>query len=310
MPAPAPDEPSDPRTQAGPNPQHLLATVLGEYLDSAEADLPAAAVVAILAEFGITQASARATLSRLTKRGLIARREGRRPLVYHLTPEALARHHDHMERFLTFGSRPPVWTGQWLAVSFSLPEAQQAQRHAIRKLLSSLGFVRLYDSLWIRPGDDADPVATALADLLDGTDARWSLLHTRFHEEAGAHGPASGHDLTGLAARYRAFIERYGGLRAAIHQGNLTPAAALVARTSIMDSWRRFPDLDPDLPAHLLPDPWPRETARELLLEVHAALGEPAAARLVEITEPHWPVARTWITYFRAGPDGRPVRAG
>ncbi|WP_197038937.1 hypothetical protein [Herbidospora cretacea] len=41
-----------PRAQAGPNPQHLLTTLLGE--------------------FGISESSARAALSRLTRRGLIA----------------------------------------------------------------------------------------------------------------------------------------------------------------------------------------------------------------------------------------------
>lgn len=298
-----------PRAQSGPNPQHLLATLLGEYFDSTEAPLPAAAVVAVLAEFDISPTSARAALSRLARRGLIAVRSSSRPPTYHLTPEAIARHRNRMEHFLSFGARPRPWTGEWLAVSFSLVEARQAQRHAIRKTLGGLGFVRLYDSLWIAPFGEAEPVSAALDGLLDRPDDRWSVLRLRFHDETGPHGPAAAYDLAGLAAAYQGFIDRFEGLALALRRGDFEAGRALVARTSIMDSWRRFPDLDPELPAHLLPRPWPRAAARELMLEIHAALGAPAAARLADVVAPHWASAKDWITYFSADPQGRPVRA-
>lgn len=290
-----------PRAQAGHNPQHLLATLLGEYLDSSDADLPSAAVVAMLREFGISEASARAALSRLTRRGLIAVRQPGRPPVYHLTPQAIARHRSRMNHFLTFGARPRRWTGDWLVVSFSLPEPRQAQRHAIRKALGSLGFVRFFDSVWIRPGDDSRLATQALHEILDDIDhARWSVMHARFDDEAGPHGPAAAYDLAGLAAAYTAFIARYADLRLSVRRGEVDATRALVARTAIMDSWRTFADMDPDLPAHLLPAPWPRRAARELFLEVHSALGPLAEARLVEVVLPHWPSAAAWITHFQA----------
>ncbi|WP_061294865.1 PaaX family transcriptional regulator [Herbidospora cretacea] len=294
----------DPRTQAGPNPQHLLATLLGEYLDSSDADLPSAAVVAILGEFGISESSARAALSRLTRRGLIAVRGSGRPPVYHLTPEAIARHRSRMDHFLGFGARPPRWTGDWVTVSFSIPQSGPAPRHAVRKALGSLGFARLYDSVWIRPGSDAGVVTQVLHDILDDVDGgRWSVMRARFEEEAGPHGPAAAYDLAGLAAAYEGFIERYSELLVAVREGEVDATRALVARTSVMDSWRKFPDIDPDLPEHLLPSPWPRQAARELLLEIHSALGALAEERLVEIATPHWPDAASWITHFRASED-------
>lgn len=299
-------EPDIPRAQAGPNPQHLLTTILGEYLESAEADLPSAAVVAILREFGITEASARAALSRLTKRGLVARSPGR-PAVYHLTAQAIARHRSRMDQFLTFGARPPAWTGDWTVVTFSLPESRragrpsQAQRHDVRRTLGTLGFVRLYDSVWIKPGRDVKGAARAMRELLgDGGDERWSVLRAQFEDEAGPHGPAAAYDLAGLAAAYRDFIDRYAPLLAPIRDGTITAAQALVVRTSLMDDWRTFADTDPDLPEHLLPAPWPRAAARQVFLEIHTALGPLAEARLVEIAQPHWPAAASWITHFQA----------
>lgn len=315
------DDVGAPRAQAGPNPQHLLATLLGEYLDSADADLPSVAVVAMLREFGITEASARAALSRLTKRGLIAVRGSGRPPVYHLTPQAIARHRRRMDHFLSFGARPPLWTGDWVTVSFSIPQsaisqsaisqAGQGPRHAVRKMLGSLGFARLYDSVWIRPGSDSGPVTKALHEILDDVDGgRWSVMHTRFEEEAGPHGPAAAYDLAGLASAYEAFVARYSDLRVAVRNGEIDATRALVARTSVMDSWRKFPDIDPNLPEHLLPAPWPRQAARELMLEIHSALGSLAEARLIQVATPYWPDAASWITHFHVSEDSVSAPAG
>ena len=179
-----------PRAQTGSSPQHLLTTVLGEYLDSSDADLPSTAVIAILREFGVSESSARAALSRLVKRGLIATRGNRRPPVYHLTPQAIAKHRVRMQHFLNFGARPPRWSGEWVPASFSIPNSGQASRHAVRRSLSALGLVGLYDSVWIRPGSDAAPVRDALSELLHHVGgARWSVMHVRFDEESGPHGP-------------------------------------------------------------------------------------------------------------------------
>jgi phenylacetic acid degradation operon negative regulatory protein len=277
-----------------------LATLLGEYFDSPDADLPSVAAVAMLAEFGVSELSARSALSRLTRRGLLAARRSGRQSTYHVTPQALATHRAHMHRFLTFGAEPPPWTGDWTVVAFSLPDPGQAYRHSVRRTLGSLGFVRLYDSVWIRPGRDTAAASQAMGEVLGGVRrARWSVVCARFDEEAGPHGPAAAYDLDGLAAAYRAFIDRYGELRTAVRAGDVDAARAFVARTSVMDSWRELVLADPDLPEHLLPAPWPRQRAREIFLDIHTALGPLAQARLVEVTTPHWPGVADWVTHFR-----------
>lgn len=299
-----------PRVQSGPNPQHLLATVLGEYLDSSDARLPSAAVVAALGELGISPSSARAALSRLVRRGLVAVQAGSPP-VYGVTPERIARHRSTMHRFLAFGAVPRPWDGSWLAVSYSLPESRQAQRHAVRKALGALGYVRLYDSVWISPDRDPGPGRSAVGEILDDVPgARWSVLHVRFDDESGPHGPAAAYDLAGLAAQYRAFVDEHADLRAATRAGRVGAARALVARTTLMDGWRRFALVDPDLPAHLLPAGWPRDDARELFVEVHTTLGPLAQERLVEVMTPAWPDAAAWVTHYVAADDpaGPPVR--
>jgi phenylacetic acid degradation operon negative regulatory protein len=62
-----------------------------------------------------------------------------------------------------------------------------------------------------------------------------------------------------------------------------------VARTRVMDEWRAFPGLDPDLPAELLPSAWPRARARELFIGCYDLLGPLAAQRVRQIIARYGP---------------------
>jgi phenylacetic acid degradation operon negative regulatory protein len=43
-----------------------------------------------------------------------------------------------------------------------------------------------------------------------------------------------------------------------------------------MDTYRRFPTLDPRLPIQLMPDGWPRKDARAVFVAVYDGLADPA----------------------------------
>jgi phenylacetic acid degradation operon negative regulatory protein len=58
---------------------------------------------------------------------------------------------------------------------------------------------------------------------------------------------------------------------------------ALVARTRVMDEWRAFPGMDPDLPAELLPDAWPRCSARDVFITCYDLLGPLASRRVRQV---------------------------
>ncbi|MFF5139202.1 PaaX family transcriptional regulator C-terminal domain-containing protein [Streptomyces sp. NPDC013157] len=49
---------------------------------------------------------------------------------------------------------------------------------------------------------------------------------------------------------------------------------ALAARPRLLDAYRRFPALDPQLSQHLMPTGWPREQARRLFEHGYDGLGE------------------------------------
>jgi phenylacetic acid degradation operon negative regulatory protein len=95
--------------------------------------------------------------------------------------------------------------------------------------------------------------------------------------------PARAWDLSGLQERYEEFTTFAGLLRDQTEGGQVSIADALVARTRVMDEWRAFPALDPDLPDELLPPTWPRAAARELFVACYDLLGPLATRRVRQI---------------------------
>jgi phenylacetic acid degradation operon negative regulatory protein len=269
-------------------PPRLLLTLLGDYWWRRTEPLPSAVIVALLAEFGVSDSAARAALSRLTRNGLlVTSRNGRRTFVQ-LSARAADVLDDGARRIFTFGRHPDPWDGMWSLVAFSIPEEHRAARDELRKALRWLGFAPLYDGLWVSPRDHAGEVIGRLKDLgiTTATAFRATALPLPGGAPAGAAAsdiPARAWDLSGLRERYEEFNTFAGMLRDQTEAGKISVADALVARTRVMDEWRAFPALDPDLPDELLPDAWPRAAARELFIACYDLLGPIATRRVRQI---------------------------
>jgi phenylacetic acid degradation operon negative regulatory protein len=262
-------------------PPRLLLTLLGDYWWQRTESLPSATLVALLAEFGVSDSAARAALSRLTRRRLlVTSKYGRRTFV-RLSDRAAEILDEGARRIFSFGQYTHAWDGMWSLVAFSIPEDNRPARDALRKQLRWLGFAPLYDGIWVAPRDHAKDVADILADLGIST-------ATTFRASAvpgiGPDGsPQHAWDLDDLQRRYDDFIAQARTLRERALAGRISPVEALVARTRVMDEWRAFPALDPDLPRELLPDGWPRSAARELFIATYDLLGPLAAHRVRQI---------------------------
>src|SRR5262252_8014696 len=150
---------------AAQRPPRLLLTLLGDYWWQRKEPLPSAVIVALLAEFSVSDSAARAALSRLTRNGLlVTSRRGRRTYVQ-LSARAADVLDDGARRIFSFGRRPAPWDGMWSLVAFSIPEEHRAARDELRKALRWLGFAPLYDGLWVAPRDHADVVMARLKEL-------------------------------------------------------------------------------------------------------------------------------------------------
>jgi phenylacetic acid degradation operon negative regulatory protein len=262
-------------------PPRLLLTLLGDYWWQRTEPLPSAALVALLAEFGVSDSAARAALSRLTRnRLLVTSRSGRRTFV-RLSERAAQILDEGARHIFSFGRDSEPWDGMWSLLAFSVPEENRAVRDALRKQLRWLGFAPLYDGLWLAPRDQVTEVVGLLDELGISTATAFRATAVPGSEPGGL--PQRAWDLDDLRTRYDAFIAVAGQLQARALAGQVSPVEALVARTHVMDEWRAFPGLDPDLPAELLPAEWPRAAARETFITTYDLLGPLAAHRVRQI---------------------------
>lgn len=283
-----------PRTQVGTTPQHLLMTLLGDYWLGRTEHLPSAALVDLLAEFEISEPSTRAALNRLTKRCLLVSSKRGRNTYYGLSPRAEPLLRDTLKRIVAFGSQQAApWDGAWTIVAFSVPETQRQLRHSIRTSLRWLGFAALYDGLWVSPRQEQHAALAALADLgVHSATVMRAEIDPRSTVQA-----LSAWDLGALRRRYQEFEEDLCPMLRDARRGTLTASRALVQRTKVMDSWRSFPGVEPDLPVDLLPEDWPRSRMRELFVELYVSLALMAKARCQEIIGNHSPELAALVTH-------------
>jgi phenylacetic acid degradation operon negative regulatory protein len=275
------DHPALPRSQVGASPQHLLTTLLGDYWLQRSEHLPSAALVELLGEFGVGPTGARAALNRLGRRGLLVTSKSGRNTYYGIAPGVPDMLAAGAYQFVSFGRTTPPWDGLWTIAAFSLPESRRELRYPLRSRLRWLGFAPLYDGMWVSPRPVAGQAVEVLAEL--GLDDATVL---RACEVAGdGRHPVEAWNLDELATMYRDFADTYGELGRRMRLGRVGTTEALVARTRLIDGWRTFPGLDPDVPAELLPDRWPRARAHQVFVEVYDGLGALAAIRVRQIFE-------------------------
>src|SRR5579859_3378730 len=280
------------------HPNRLLLTLLGDYWWRRTEHLPSAALVALLREFGVCDVAARAGLSRLVHHDLLVTAKHGRQTFYGLSQRAARILDEGSQRIFSFGADNTSWDGTWSLVAFSIPEEQRKLRHVLRDRLRWLGFAPFYDGLWISPHDHLHEVASQLAELSISVVTMFHANITESTPEAGS--PLRAWDLAALHIQYQQFVAEVQPLHARITRGTISPEEALIARTHIMDTWRGFPALDPDLPDILLPPDWPRTLARQLFIETYDALGPLAQRRIQHIIARYAPDLATYASYHNS----------
>ena len=72
--------------------------------------------------------------------------------------------------------KPRKWDNRWRMLIFDIPEPRKALRNKVRMTLSSIGFLRLQDSVWIYPYDCEDLVSLLKADFKVGKDLLYIIV--------------------------------------------------------------------------------------------------------------------------------------
>jgi phenylacetic acid degradation operon negative regulatory protein len=250
-------------------------TLIADYTLPTRAWLPSASIVALLEEAGIGNSAARTAISRLFRRQILESSRDGRYSSYRLTTAAAANLSTGGAWIARFATRAEPWDGYWTLVSFSFPQDERGRRRALRGQLRWLGFAPLYDALWISPDAPNPTVEERLTTTTPGTMTMFRARQVELATPAGRD-PIDAWDVAAIASRYHSFIRRWKPLLPRIRSGMVSGAAAVQARTEIMDAYRQFPIVDPELPIELLPARWPRAQAREVFVAVYDGLAAPA----------------------------------
>lgn len=256
----------------------LLMTLLGEFVLPRGRPVWTSTLVDALARFDVEEKSARQALSRTAGEGwLVSERVGRR-VRWSLTAPGRRLLTEGAQRIYDFGSTTHEWDGKWLVLLVSVPESKRDLRHRLRTQLSWAGFGSPESGVWISPDVSRETEALDILTTLKLVDDAMSF--TANYGRIGSEDSMVTHawDLTELENRYEAFIDEFTGL-------NPTGGdAVLHAQTRLVHEWRRFPFLDPQLPAKLLPPNWSGAKAAELFHRKHVEWRPAAQQRWDELT--------------------------
>jgi phenylacetic acid degradation operon negative regulatory protein len=264
------------RELGAPSARSLLLTVLGEFVLPDGGPVWTQVLLDVLGGLGVESKSARQALARTAAEGLLESDRAGRRVRWSLTASGRRLLADGAARVHGFGPGDPGWDGRWLVLLVSVPESRRQLRHRLRTRLAWAGLGSPAPGVWLtpRPGKQ-DEVARVVADL--GLAAATSSFVGPF----GAVGAedavvAQAWDLTAVEAAYEDFLVGFGGT-------DPDPGGVLGAQIRLVHAWRRFPFLDPQLPAALLPPDWAGTRAAALFRERHDRWRGPARERWSEL---------------------------
>jgi phenylacetic acid degradation operon negative regulatory protein len=248
----------------------LLFTVLGEFVLPSGGSAWTSAFLDVFARLGVEEKAARQALARTAAGGWIApERQGRRTR-WRLTSAGRRLLTEGTERIYAFTGAQRDWDGTWLLVLARVPDALhqgggpaagRAARHLLRTRLSWAGLGTPAPGIFITTYPERhDEVARVLrqAGIAD------AQIFRATHQGGGSLETliAQAWDLPAIEKRYEEFIAEFGP--------SAPSADPLTGVVELVHAWRRFPSIDPGLPARLLPQPWRGEQAAALFAARHA----------------------------------------
>jgi phenylacetic acid degradation operon negative regulatory protein len=239
----------------------LLFTVLGEFVLPAGGVAWTAAFIEVLGRLGVEEKAARQALMRTAADGwLTSDRVGRRTR-WLLTPSAEQLLTEGAERIYSFSAARKDWDGHWLLVLARAPEADRPARHLLRTRLSWAGFGSPAPGVWLSP--DTGRKAEAERALADAGLLTESQIFLAEHSGGGelAAMTRQAWDLEEIERRYEGFLAQF---------ASAVAADSLTMLIELVHAWRRFPWIDPVLPAAMLPDGWSGSRAAELFKLRHS----------------------------------------
>ena len=268
------DTPHSGEPTAG-RPRMLIMDLCGAYMRPLGGWFAIAKIVQLMNSLEVDETATRSALLRMRRRGLLEPEQRRGVRGLRLTEQALTALAETEGQI--FGARAPARLADgWVLVSFSIPEEQRANRHVLRSRLSWLGFGNLNNGLWMAPRRMLGELEKAVRELgFEQYVLLFEAHYTGFAELSSLVEQAW--DLVELSKLYRQFVAWCEPVLTRCEQvRGPSGEQAFIDYTLAVYHWRKFPYLDPGLPAELLPGDWAGHRAAQLFFQLRSRL-EPGA---------------------------------
>lgn len=249
---------------AATQPKSLILDVYGGFVRELGGWIAVADLIVLMGDLGVDEQAARSSISRMKRRGILERRQHGGVIGYALS--------DRAQEILLEGDRrifstqePAVLGDGWAVVLFSVPEHEREKRHVLRSRLRWLGFGNAGAGVWIAPRRLLEEARDTLERLgLERYTELFEAHYRGFHDLDSMVRRAW--DLDELRAMYADFIAAQ---RPVLERWSTDDAGnddrrAFIDYTLALSQWRKFPYLDPGLPAEMLPSDWEGRTAATL----------------------------------------------
>lgn len=215
--------------------------------------LPVSELVRVGGLFGIAERATRVALTRMAAEGDVVTENG----VYRLT-ERLVRRQARQEESASPHTRS--WDGSWQMAVVTAAARQLPDRVALRREMHGLRLAELREGVWLRPDN--------LLRRLGGTVSTQCTVFACRHPDGKAMAAALW-DLPGWAAEAKRLTANFDGIEP---DGPTSLAAGFMLVAEVL----RHLQIDPCLPAELLPADWPGDELRRR----HTAFRDTYALRL------------------------------
>ncbi len=244
-------------------PKSLILDVYGGFVRELGGWIAVADLIVLMADLGVDEQAARSSISRMKRRGILERRQHGGMIGYALSERA--------QTILAEGDRrifstqePANLEDGWAVVLFSVPEQEREKRHVLRSRLRWLGFGNAGAGVWIAPRRLLEEARDTLARL--GLERYTELFEAHYRGFHDLHSMIErAWDLHELRVMYSDFLAAHQPVleRWSEDLGN-DDRRAFIDYTLALSQWRKFPYLDPGLPAEMLPADWEGRAAATL----------------------------------------------
>jgi len=247
----------------------LITTVFGDSIAPRGGAVWLGSLIRAMAEFGVSERLVRTSVFRLAKDGWLQSTQVGRRSFYSLTDDGREKFKAATHRI--YGEPVTGWDGEWCLLLLSNLDAQC--KELVRRECAWLGFGALSANALAHPAPDTADLDITLQRLGVNEDVVVMSGRVVRSDRAMRKLARSAWSLDDIDIRYESFVSMFRPLIGALQKDpEVMPRTAFVARTLLIQEYRKVLLRDPQLPVELLPAGWHGTAAYQLCRHLYRSL--------------------------------------